>query len=142
MSTIKKIICPVDVYEFQLEVAEYAMTLANALEARITVLYVLEPLPPRCLPSVADEEEAKRKAEAKMAEVMTHFCRICQAEGEVVVGHAADKIIQIAEEHSGDMIIMASHCRTLVCRAIHGSVTNKVLANTKIPVLVIPPKEQ
>lgn len=148
MKAIKRIICPVDVYDFQWEVAEYAMTLATALDAKITVLYVMEPIPPRyiaegvSLPLFAEEKEIKWKAEAKMAEVMSHFCSICQDKGEVVIGDAADKILQIAEESAGDMVVMASHCRSLVCRAIHGSVTNKVLANSKIPVLVIYPKKQ
>lgn len=146
MKPIKKIICPVDVYDFQPEAAEYALTLANALEAKIVVVYVMEPVPPRYIEGYAFRMEAEEKkmqqnAEAKMAEVMSHFCSICQDKGEVVVGFAADKILQIAEERGGDMIVMASHCRSLVCRAVHGSVTSRVLANSKIPVLVVYPKE-
>lgn len=147
MKTFKRIICPVDVYDFQWESAEYALSIATAFDAKISVVYVMEPVPLRyigevSLPSFDEEKRLKQQAEAKMAEIMTHFCRICQDQGEVVIGDAADKILQIAEEHAGDLIVMASHCRTLVCRAIHGSVTNKVLANTKIPVLVVYPKKE
>lgn len=147
MKPIKKIICPVDVYDFQPEAAEYALTLANALEAKVLVIYAVEPVPPRYVEGFsfrmeAEEKQLRQKAEEKMAEVMSHFCSICQDKGEVVVGYAADKILQVAEERGGDMIVMASHCRSLVCRAVHGSVTNQVLANSNIPVLVVYPKEK
>lgn len=153
MKTIKRIICPVDVYDFQPEAAEYAMTLANALEAKITVLYVMEPVSPHYygegyygeggpFSPFAEEKTAMQRAETKMEEIMTHFCNICQDKREVVLGQAADQIVRIAEEASADMIIMASHGRSAWGRAIHGSVTNKVLANTKKPVLVIYPKEK
>lgn len=150
MKTIKKIICPVDVYDFQPEAAEYAATLAKALDAKIIVVHVMEPLPPPYVGegytvSLGDHEKNKetvqQETEAKLAEVAALFGGGCQIQSEVVLGRAADKIIQAAEEHGGDMVIMASHGRSFWGRAIHGSVTNRVLANAKIPVLVINPKE-
>lgn len=147
MKAIKKIICPVDVYEFRPEASEYAQSLAQALGAEIFAIYVMEPMPLRFTDegyprSPFEEEQAlKQKAEAKLAELMPHFAGASQGQGKVVIGHSADKILQVAEEQGGDMIVMASFCRTLVCRAIHGSVTSRVLANSAIPVLVIYPKE-
>lgn len=149
--TIKRILCPVDVYDFQPEAAEYAMALADALGAKITVLYVFESLPPHYLvegyailpPSAAENEEAKRKAEAKLEQLLSSFFNSRMEKGEVLFGHAAAQIVQIAESDSADMIVMASHGRSLLGRAIYGSVTTKVLANTNIPVLVVhPSKEQ
>lgn len=148
MKAIKKIICPVDVYDFQPEAAEYAMTLAKALDARILVLHVMEPLPAPYMGegytvSLNDhrknEERVKQEAEARLAEITAQFGAGCHVDSEVILGHAADKILQVAEEHAGDMVIMASHGRSFWGRAIHGSVTNRVLANAKIPVLVINP---
>lgn len=150
MKAIKKIICPVDVYDFQPEAAEYAQTLAIALGAEIFLVYVMEPLPTRFMGdgyavSLNDyeehEKEAKQKAEAKLAKIIALFVNGCQVDGEVLRGQAADKIIQAAGEHSADMIAMVSHGRSFWGRAIHGSVTSKVLANAKIPVLVINPQE-
>lgn len=138
MKTIRKIICPVDIYDFQPETAEYALTLAGALGAEITVLYVLEPLPPRYTIHYA-EIEMEQKAKAKMAEIIHHFL---QDKGRIVTGDAAGEIVKIAEECSGDMIVMASHGRSVLGRAFFGSVTNKVLASTKIPVLVIHPSKE
>lgn len=148
MKPIKKILCPVDIYDFQPEAAEYAMTLAKALDAEISVLYAFEPLPPRYFAegyvfySEENEKKLRQEAEAKMAEIMTCFCSICQDKAVVVVGDAAEQIIKIATESSVDMIVMASHGRSALGRVIYGSVTNKVLADTKIPVLVIKPSKE
>ncbi|SBW03542.1 putative UspA domain protein [uncultured delta proteobacterium] len=148
MKTIKKIICPVDVYDFQPEAAEYAATLAKALDARIFVMHVMEPVPTPYVGegytvSMSDhkknEERVKQEAEEKLAEIIARFGGDCQVDGEVILGRAADKILQVSEERAGDMVIMASHGRSFWGRAIHGSVTNRVIANAKIPVLVINP---
>ena len=149
LKTIKRIICPIDVYDFQPEAAGYATMLANALGAKITVLYVMEPLPPRYYaeggsipPSFTEEEALMRKAEAEMGKILPKCFDSSVDKSEVVLGQAADKIIQTAEDSSADMIVMASHGRSILGRVIHGSVTNKVLAYTKIPVLVIQPSKE
>lgn len=148
LRTIKKILFPVDVYDFQPEAADYAMTLAKAFDAKISVLYVMEPLPPRYhseggaipLAFVEEEEEtALRRAEEKMAEILADCFNACADKSEVLLGQAAEQIGRIAEECSADIIVMASHGRSILGRVIYGSVTNKVLANTKVPVLVIQP---
>lgn len=147
MSTIKKIICPVDIYHFVPEVAEYAMDLAASLDAKIFVLYVLEPIPAAIAVNlqvlITDyEQELKRYAEPKMAEILARYFRVGLDEGRVISGQPADEIVNMAGKTSGGLIVMASYCRSLICRAVHGSVTSKVLANAKTPVLVLRPKEQ
>jgi nucleotide-binding universal stress UspA family protein len=47
-----------------------------------------------------------------------------------------EAIINIANEQGCDLIIMASHGRGGISAVLLGSVTNKVLTHTKIPVLV------
>jgi len=46
-------------------------------------------------------------------------------------------IITAAAERGYDLIVMASHGRSGLSAVVLGSVTNKVLAHTKIPVLVV-----
>ena len=45
-------------------------------------------------------------------------------------------IIATAADRGCDLIVMASHGRSGLSAVVLGSVTNKVLAHTKIPVLV------
>lgn len=147
MRTIKQIICPVDIYHFVPEVAEYAMALAASFEAKISVLYVMDPIPAAIgvnlhvfAPDL--EQDLERYAKSKMAEILSQYFKVCRDEGKVVSGDPADEIAAIEENTSEGLIVMASYCRSLVCRTIHGSVTNKVLAFSKTPVLVLRPEEQ
>ena len=47
-----------------------------------------------------------------------------------------EAIIKTAEDKGCDLIVMASHGRSGISAVLLGSVTNKVLTHTKIPVLV------
>jgi nucleotide-binding universal stress UspA family protein len=47
-----------------------------------------------------------------------------------------EAIIKTAEDKGCDVIVMASHGRSGISAVLMGSVTNKVLTHTKIPVLV------
>ena len=46
-------------------------------------------------------------------------------------------IIATAADRGCDLIVMASHGRSGLSAVVLGSVTNKVLTHTKIPVLVV-----
>ena len=55
-------------------------------------------------------------------------------------GQAADKIVDYAEAAGIDLIIMSTHGRGGVRRFLVGSVTDKVIRSTHLPVLVIHPE--
>ena len=55
-------------------------------------------------------------------------------------GQAADKIVDYAEAAGIDLIIMSTHGRGGVRRFLVGSVTDKVVRSTHLPVLVIHPE--
>jgi nucleotide-binding universal stress UspA family protein len=61
------------------------------------------------------------------------------AKAEVVVGYAAEEIISIAEKEGADMIIMGTHGRKGIDRILFGSVAEKVVKNSPVPVLTIRP---
>lgn len=65
------------------------------------------------------------------------MCRlqVCQAQmTSVSSAHAG--IVDAAKKHKCDVIFMASHGRSGVSRVIMGSVMQKVLTHSKVPVLV------
>ncbi len=51
--------------------------------------------------------------------------------------HPADGIIQTADAKKCDLVIIASHGRRGIRRAILGSVANEVITHSKVPVLVV-----
>ncbi|MBN1189978.1 MAG: universal stress protein [Dehalococcoidales bacterium] len=55
----------------------------------------------------------------------------------VIFGHAAEQIIKTANEINADLIAMSSHGRSGLGRWALGSVTDKVLHQSNIPVLTV-----
>lgn len=55
-------------------------------------------------------------------------------------GYFPEMIIRTAEEINADLIVMGSHSRRWLDQILMGSVTEKVLHNTKIPLFIIPTK--
>ena len=52
-------------------------------------------------------------------------------------GHPDDIILRMADGEGCDLIVMASHGRRALASVLVGSETQKVLAHTTLPVLVV-----
>jgi nucleotide-binding universal stress UspA family protein len=55
----------------------------------------------------------------------------------VIEGHAPDEIIKISQKINADLIAMSTHGRSGLGRWAMGSITDKVLHESKIPVLTV-----
>ena len=80
--------------------------------------------------AVAQETLAKAKSAAEAAGVACETHHVSDRS-------PADGIIEVADEKGCDLIVMASHGRRGINLALLGSQTAKVLALSKIPVLVL-----
>lgn len=82
--------------------------------------------------SVLDEGEAAlRRVEEKALEAGV------PVESKLVEGNPADDIIKTAGELGADLIVMGSIGKTGIEKFLLGSVAEKVVRNSKIPVLVV-----
>lgn len=61
------------------------------------------------------------------------------ARGEVVVGKAAESIMDFSQKNNIDLIIMTTHGRSGISRWAFGSVANKVVNQSTVPVLLVSP---
>jgi nucleotide-binding universal stress UspA family protein len=61
------------------------------------------------------------------------------AEAHVVQGDPGDAIVRAAESLQADLIVMATHGRGGLGRAVYGSIADEVVRTTSVPVLLIPP---
>jgi len=57
-------------------------------------------------------------------------------------GDFADAILETAQEVEADIIVVGSHSRKWLENIVMGSVTEKVLHNTSIPLFIIPTKQK
>jgi nucleotide-binding universal stress UspA family protein len=57
-------------------------------------------------------------------------------------GESAENIVAVSEELKADMIVMGTHARKGLSKMILGSVAEKVLHHSKVPMLIIPAAEK
>lgn len=55
-------------------------------------------------------------------------------------GNAADEIVRFAEDEAVDLVVMATHGRTGLQHMVMGSVAEKVVRFSGVPVLTVKPK--
>ena len=82
-----------------------------------------------------DDESPSEQAEQRAAEVAEKAHLRAEAVGEV--GDAASAIIDAADRHAADVIVVGSHERGWFEKLLKASVTKRVLSDATIPVLVV-----
>jgi nucleotide-binding universal stress UspA family protein len=142
------ILVPTDGSLLSLKGARAAADLAKKLNAKMTAVYVIPPYDEpyagdgvffRSKVAQEDYMQAMRKAADKALDEVAAFARdakvACDAEA-VVDPTPWQGIIKAASKLKCDTIVMASHGRGGVASVVLGSQTNRVLAHSKIPVVV------
>src|SRR5262245_1128029 len=126
----------------------HGLSLAKSVGAKVTALIVEAPF------NVFDVPESRVR---QMSEAFAQHAEHTKQHAASVLNHVADAaktagvpcetvqlehdqpyraIITTANDKSCDLIVMTSHGRSGISAVLLGSVTNKVLTHTKIPVLV------
>ena len=125
MSAIKKILVPVDGSVGGCKAVDEALFIAEKCDAELDFVYVASNIN-KDIPShiVFDRIWEKLSDERK-------------ARKHVKSGHIARGILEVADEEGSDIIIMGSRGLGLLKGVLIGSVSQKVIEESKIPVMVI-----
>lgn len=143
---LKRILVPIDFSPPSLEAARLAGRWAGLFGAELCVLHVLEPLhvtaPFGGEPVVLPPRPAAFSREMK-ASLEKTARRECRGAARVSVhlreGVAYDEIVAAARKLQADIIIIATHGRSGLMRALMGSTAERVARHAACPVLVVPP---
>lgn len=146
MKRFRRILVTTDLTAESLSAVSYAAHLAQANEARLSVLHVptstaalyAEFLPPVDIVGVDDAIEASARAHL---ERWAHRNLAGQTGVTLQVrsGHASDTICKVAREWNADLVVMATHGRKGLGRFALGSVTEQVLRDAPCAVLTVNP---
>jgi nucleotide-binding universal stress UspA family protein len=138
----RHILIPTDGSDLAEHGVAHGLALAKSLGAKVSVIFVLEPfseLTGRFLEAVARYAELRKEQAtsvldraANAAKEAGISCETIQVES----GQPHQAIIAAAEDKGCDLIVMSSHGRSGLSKLLIGSVTNRVLAHAKIPVLI------
>jgi nucleotide-binding universal stress UspA family protein len=125
-----------------------ARDLAFALGARIVLVEVVPDNAARVADAGTisvplDDDRTHRRSIASVEAYLLNIQRTLRADGfeahiDIRVGEPADQIGLAAETHSAAAVVMATHGRSGLQRALVGSVAGKVLQGCDVPLLLLP----
>ena len=142
----KKILVPLDGSELSESVLNHVVTIATSCQVpEVVLLRVREPLD-NSVKIALDPEIAKELDQAYHDEAADYLKRIAKTleqkgiavKTEVLAGNPAQEIIKYSRDKDVDLIIMSTHGRSGFSRIVFGSVADKVIRQTEVPVLLKP----
>ena len=86
------------------------------------------------------DKSFEKQMDSQRVELFSSFFSAIQT--FVKEGDLAESILKTAKEVHANIIVMGSHSRKWLENIVMGSVTEKVLNNTSIPLFIIPTKKQ
>jgi len=141
----KKILVPTDGSDVAVDATKSAVQLAKSLNAQIVGVNVIDPYPYIGIgdASAVGLQAYLTEAKAAAGEALAALRSACEAAGVACVGDTIERnvvyegIIETADAEGCDLIVMGSHGRRGVKALILGSVAQKVLTHSRVPVLIV-----
>lgn len=135
----ENILLPFDGSEGAAEVLHHASELAHWADATIQILYVADTT--RDSVTVVDGHTVDALAQ-QGEDVVSEAAKILDSLGvsyetDVVQGNPAPTIVEYAERYGQDLVVMPTHGRDGISRYLIGSVSEKVVRLSSVPVLTV-----
>ena len=136
---VVKILVPLDGSQISFEGLEKAIYLAKQCGATVTGLCVTFLPPKLAFESVESLDSSTRKNLDQILEKAKTLAEKSEIDfhGEIIFGSPVQKILSYADKWKFDLIVMGSRGAGSKDESFIGSVTNGILHNSKIPILVI-----
>jgi nucleotide-binding universal stress UspA family protein len=154
---MKKVLIALDYNPTAQKVAEVGFSMAQAMNASITLLHVInDPVfystsgysPIMGFngyidmgPMLLDSVDGLKNASLKYLEKSKQHLGDKSIQTVVKEGDFAESILETAKEIKADIIVVGSHSRKWLENIVMGSVTEEVLHHTTIPLFIVPTKK-
>jgi len=143
----KNILIATDGSEYTKRTVDYGIDLAMNTGAKLYAIYVIDIRAYSSIPVSAPIEYTNSLLRQEGDEAIKYVTDRAEAEGLevdgiIAEGHPADEIIKHAEKNSIDLIVMGTLGKSGLERFLLGSVADKVIRNSRIPVIAVPVKEK
>jgi nucleotide-binding universal stress UspA family protein len=146
MSEFKRILFPVDLSTASARIVPFVKSLAERYSGRVHLLFVARVFDyftsmyvPH--PSVSQfEKEVIEGAEKRLYEFADEFFKELQGtRTQVVAGDPSEEILAYINAHTIDLVVMGTHGRKGIDKVIFGSVAERVVKSSPVPVMVVNP---
>jgi len=142
---IKRILVPTDLSDLSLSSIEYASSLALFFKAEMYVMHVMDNEPLLAIGMIdANAEEIIRAIEQKSKNEMSRFFSKKITRGRSIScivrrGNPYEEIVKFSNEEQIDLIVISTHGRSGLAKILLGSVAEKVVRYSSVPVLTVKP---
>jgi nucleotide-binding universal stress UspA family protein len=122
---------------------DHAVDIAETYGARIHAVYVVDAGSYSTLEAGSQvvmealEDEGEQAVERVRAAAADHGVEVVT---DVVAGSAHSSLLQYAEDNGVDLVVMGTHGRRGLNRYLLGSVTERVVRSSAVPVLTVGPE--
>ena len=145
MHDFKKILFPVDLSEVSSKIVPYVREMAVKFEAEVHLLFVARIF--RHFTSIyvphpsihKFEEELLTGAEKKLQEFTEEYFKDAPCKTKVILGDPAEEVLNYVQSEGIDLVIMGTHGRKGLEHIIFGSVAERVVKQSPVPVLTVNP---
>ena len=144
---IKSILAPIDFSDASVKALTYATSLAVQYGAKVTLLYVIEPLGVpdfvRAFPLMMENDEIVATCKGKLLKLARKSGVPAKMIAGVVIrqGRPYREITEAARTLKVDVVVISTHGYSGVAHALLGSVTERVIREAPCPVLVVREEE-
>ena len=138
-----RILLPTDGGDNSLAAARQALELATVHDATVHALYVTDTSTSLLAVSKSEVRDSLRAAgESKATEALGEIERLAaEYDAHLVTEHAEgtpdEEILAAIDDHDIDLIVMGTHGREGVIRRVVGSVTERVVRGSTVPVMTV-----
>jgi nucleotide-binding universal stress UspA family protein len=133
MHAIKNILVTTDFSDYSAAALDYGISLASVYGADLHLLHVVED---RLRASAAQEELARKKLQKFVFENVEELTWLTQV---IRTGQPHEEIVRYVREQHIDLIVIATHGRTGIAHVLMGSMAEKVIRHSPVPVLAVKP---
>ena len=142
--TVRRVLTPIDFSDASETALRHAKEIALTHGAEIDLLHVVDkPMFPSAYGVDSAEvstEELLDKAEQGLGDLAQNLIGHEHAMVKAVAGHPVEEILNYAEENEVDLLVIATHGRTGFNRLLIGSVAERVVRQSPIPVFLVKPE--
>jgi nucleotide-binding universal stress UspA family protein len=145
---MKNIVVAVDFSNATAGVLAMASELARVFGAQLRLFHVVEPEPsytaygftPDEFPALhAYQEEAKRRANAKLEELLAGVkAELPGATTQIAEGSPLHSLLEYVKECGADFVVLGSHGHGVIASLLLGSVAEGMVRKATVPTLIVP----
>lgn len=140
----KNILYATDFSDSSISAADHARLLKELTGATLHILHVIAELSDQQRTMIHQEyfKDFEKSVEQQALQDMHQFCAshfegLEQIKSHTLLGNPFQQIMQLSEQLSADLIVIGTHGRTGIEHVLVGSTAERVVRNSKIPVLTV-----